>query len=84
MNDIFIAIIDELNEMKVSSLKGKRGGEYRIGLTNAIQVVTSYLRDENEIFTKISDCKCPECSEKMRKVKLTHYKCNKCNKYYTN
>ena len=29
-------------------------------------------------------CKCPICSTKMKGIELTHYKCKKCNEYFTN
>ena len=31
-----------------------------------------------------SVCKCPLCGEKMKGIELTHYKCKKCNEYFTN
>lgn len=29
-------------------------------------------------------CKCPLCGEEMIGIELTHYKCKKCNEYFTN
>ncbi len=31
-----------------------------------------------------SVCKCPICLEEMKGIELTHYKCKKCNEYFTN
>lgn len=42
--------------------------------------------NENLIKEDVSDlvCKCPICSEEMKGVELIHYKCKKCNEYFTN
>ena len=32
----------------------------------------------------ILSCKCPFCSTEMNGIQLTHYKCKKCNEYFTN
>jgi len=32
----------------------------------------------------VSNSVCPLCSTKMHSVTLTHYKCKKCNQYFTN
>ena len=36
------------------------------------------LSKNNTVF-----CKCPFCSEEMTGIQLTHYKCKKCNEYFT-
>ena len=45
--------------------------------------------DENEakqtllnLFSN-STCKCPLCGKKMKGIEVTHYKCKKCNEYFT-
>lgn len=48
MKDMLNKIIRDLNKLKVDSITGIRGGEYRIGLTNAIQVVTGNLYETME------------------------------------
>ena len=29
-------------------------------------------------------CKCPICTEEMKGIELTHYKCKTCKEYFTN
>jgi len=50
--------------------------------------VSEYADQVVNLFNKplVSDsvCKCPLCGEEMKGIELTHYKCKKCNEYFTN
>ena len=37
---------------------------------------------KNDLSPDVSNC--PFCSEQMKGIKLTHYKCKNCNEYFTN
>lgn len=39
---------------------------------------------DNLLYLKKAACKCPVCSTEMKGIELTHYKCEKCNLYFTN
>ena len=43
MEKVLKQIIKEIKERKKESLKGKRSGEYRIGLTHAINIINNKL-----------------------------------------
>lgn len=49
-----------------------------------------YCSEDGRCESQCEQCKsndqkdCPICGEKMNGIVLTHYKCKKCNEYYTN
>lgn len=60
MDDVLNKILTELNQLKVDSIGGYRGGDYRIGLTNAMMVVSGYLNESGcegkESSDELSNC----------------------------
>ena len=54
----------------------------RIGM--AIDLVVCELKNLRIAHVSNSVCKCPLCGEEMKGIELTHYKCKKCNEYFTN
>ena len=54
---------------------------YNRGVLEALSVVNKYFALAH---VSGSVCKCPICLEEMKGIELTHYKCKKCNEYFTN
>ena len=58
--------------------------EWSHGRYGAISEFLADVKQLNLSHVSNSVCKCPLCGEEMKGIELTHYKCKKCNEYFTN
>lgn len=56
--------------------------------TDTVEMLPLTIVDAMEEYAEQFDsglvCNCPLCGEEMKGIELMHYKCKKCNKYFTN
>lgn len=53
-----------------------------------VKLYKSIIQSIDEALRQYPDnkliCKCPICGNEMMGVKMVHYKCNRCDEYFTN